>query len=88
MVSCLFCIGKEDSSLADAWSKRLNEGMLILSNLKVPTLPCVVPITAIGQLPEYRLYHMHKIVRWPCGKMICHSQKYTKDHWVMRREAL
>ena len=71
-----------------AWSEHLNEGMLILSDLELPGLPYVASITAINRLPEYRLYYAHKIVRWPCGKVICHSQKYTKDHWVMQGEAL
>ena len=68
--------------------KRLNKGMLILSDLELPALPHVAPITAISRLPEYRLYYVHKIVQWPCGKVICHSQRYTRDHWVMWREAL
>ena len=51
MVSCLSRIGTEedDSSLADAgatWSKRLNEGMHILSDLALLVLPYVAPITA------------------------------------------
>ena len=71
-----------------AWLKRLNEGMLILSNLELPALSYVAPITAISRLPEYQLYNSHEIVRWPCGKVICHSQKYTRDHWVMQREVL
>ena len=29
-----------------------------------------------------------EIVRWPCGKVICCSQMYIRDHWVMHREAL
>ena len=63
-----------------AQSKRLIEGMLILSDLELPALPYVTPITAISRLPEYQLYYVHKIVRWPCGKVICHSQKYMRDH--------
>ena len=35
-----------------ARSKRLNESMLILSNLELPALPYVGPITAISWLPE------------------------------------
>ena len=30
-----------------------------------------------------RLLIIHKIVQWPCRKVICHSQKYMMDHWVM-----
>ena len=43
--------------------KHLNEGMLILSDLELPTLPYVAPITAISRLPAYQLYYTHKIVR-------------------------
>ena len=57
-------------------------------DLELATPPYVAPITAISHLPKYRLYCMHKIVRWPCGKVICHSQKYARDHWVMQRKAL
>ena len=71
-----------------AQSKCLNEGMLILSDWELPALPYVATITAISWLPEYWLYYEHRIVWWPCGKVICHSQKYTRDHWVMQREAL
>ena len=60
MVSCLSCIGG-DSSLADTRSKCLNKGMLILSNLELPALPYVSAITAISQLPEYRLYYVQKL---------------------------
>ena len=35
-----------------ARSKHLNEGMLILSNLELPGLLCVAPITAISRLPK------------------------------------
>ena len=62
------------------WSKRLNEGMLILSDLALLALPYVATITAISRFPEYRLYYAHKIVQWPCGKVICHIVKYTRDH--------
>ena len=88
MVSCLSYIGEEDSSLAEARSKHLNECVLILSDLDLPALPYISPITAISQLPEYQLYYVHEIVWWPCGKVLCHSQKYTRDHWVMWREVL
>ena len=56
-----------------AQSKHLNEGMLILSDLELPALPYVAPITAISQLPEYQLYDVHEILWWPCGKVIYHS---------------
>ena len=62
------------------WLKCLNEGMLILSNLVLPALPYIAPITAISWLPEYRLYYSYEIIWWPCGKVICHSKKYTRDH--------
>ena len=68
--------------------KHLNDGRLILSDLELPALSYVTPITAISRLLEYRLYYMHEIVWWPCGKVICHSQKYTRDHCIVRREAL
>ena len=71
-----------------AQSKCLNESMLVLSDLELPAMPYIAPITAISRLPEYRLYYAHEIVQWPCGKVICQSQKYTRDHWVMWREAL
>ena len=71
-----------------AWTKLLNEGMRILSDLELPALPYVIPITAISQLPEYQLYYEHKIMWWACGKVICRSQKYTRDHCVIQREAL
>ena len=72
-----------------ARSKHLNEGMLISSDLELPALPYVAPITTdISRLPEYWLYNVHEIVWWPCGKVICHSQKYTRDHWDMWRKAL
>ena len=71
-----------------AWSIRLNEGMLILSDLQLPALPCQAPINAISLFQEYQLYYVHQIVRWSCGKVICHSQKYTGDQWVMQKEAL
>ena len=85
---CLSRISEEDSSWQTAGSKHLNKGMLILSKLELPALPFVAPISAISQLPEYQLYCMYKIILWSCGKVICHSQKYTRDHWVMQREAL
>ena len=56
MVSCLSCIGKGDSSLADGpvkMSERAVEGMLVLSDLELHALPYIAPITAISQLPEY-----------------------------------
>ena len=68
--------------------KRLNNGLLILSDLELLALPYVAPITAISRLLEYRLYYVHEIVQWLCGKVIYHSQKYTREHWVMRREAV
>ena len=68
--------------------KHLNEGLLILSDLELLALPYVAPITAIRRLSEYQLYCVHEIVRWLCGKVICHSQKYTRDPWAMWREAL
>ena len=37
-------------------------------------------------LPEYIL--CAETVWCPCGKVICRSQKYTRDHWVMQRETL
>ena len=63
-------------------------GMLILSNLEFPAPPYIAPITAFSQLSEYWLHYAHEIVWWPCGKVICHSQKYAREHWVMQREAL
>ena len=48
MFSCLSSIGKEDSSLSDTRLKGLNEGMLILSDLELPVLPYVSPITTIS----------------------------------------
>ena len=69
-----------------ARSNCLNDGMLVLSDLELPALPCIAPITAISLLPEYRLYYAHEIIRWPYWKMICHSQKHTRDHWVIRRK--
>ena len=62
--------------------KRLNNGLLILSDLELLALPYVAPITAISRLSEYRLYYMHDIVQQFCGKVICHSQKYTREHQV------
>ena len=35
------------------WSKPLNEGMLILTDLALLVLSYVTPITAISQFPEY-----------------------------------
>ena len=70
-----------------AQSKRLNKGILILSDLELPALPYIAPFTAISRLPEYQLYYALKIVWQPCAKVICHSQKYTRDHQVMRGEA-
>ena len=66
-----------------ARSNRVNEGMLTLSHLEFPALPYIALITAISRFPEYRLYYTHKFVRWPCGRVIYHSQKYMRDHWVM-----
>ena len=42
-----------------AWSKRLNKCVLTLSDLELPGMTYVAPITAISRLPEYRLYHAH-----------------------------
>ena len=70
-----------------ARSKRLNKGVLTLSDLELPAMPYAAPITAISRLPEHRLYYAHEIVLWICGKVICDSQKYTRDHWVMQRKA-
>ena len=86
-VSCLSRTS-EDSSLADNSVETSEQGMLILNDLELPALSYVAPITAISRLPEYQLYYELGIIWWPCGKMICQSQKYTRDHWVMRREAL
>ena len=61
-------------------SKRLNEGMLILSDLMLLALPYIAPITAIGRFPEYRLYYAHEIIQWPCGKVIFHTLNYARDH--------
>ena len=58
-----------------AWSKCLNEGMLILSDLQLHALPYKAPITAISRFQEYRLYYVHKIVRWPYGKVILSLSK-------------
>ena len=44
-----------------AWSKHLNKGMPILSDLELLALPYVAPITAISWFPEYRLYYVHKL---------------------------
>ena len=71
-----------------AWSKCLNKSLLILSDLESLSLPYVAPITAINRFQEYQLYYAHKIVRCPCEKVICHSQKYKRNHWVMRKETL
>ena len=68
--------------------KRLNKGMLMLCGLELPVLPYVVSITAISWFPEYRLYYVHEIIWWPCGKMICHSQSMQKITGLCRREAL
>ena len=42
--------------------------MLILSDLELPALPYVAPITAISRLPEYRLYVLcaqnHPLALW------------------------
>ena len=46
VVSCFSRIGEEDSSLADI--KSPNESMLILSDLELPALPCIAPITAVS----------------------------------------
>ena len=62
------------------WSKRLNKGMLILSDLVLLALPYVATITAISRFPEYQLYYTHEIIKLPCGKVICHTLKYTRDH--------
>ena len=62
--------------------KCLNKGMLTLRDLELPALPYVASITTISLLPECRLYYAHEIVRWSCGNVICHSQKYMRDHWV------
>ena len=48
VVPCLSHIGDEDSSLTDAGLKGLNKGVLILSDLELPALPCISPITAIS----------------------------------------
>ena len=60
----------------------------ILNDIELLALPHVALITSIRRLSEYLLCYVHEIIWWLCGKMICHSQKYTRDHWVMRREAL
>ena len=70
-----FLIGRRPGQL-----KHLNKGMLILSDLELPALPYVAPITAISWYQEYQLYYVLEIIWWPCGKMICHSQKYARDH--------
>ena len=88
MISCLSYIVRDDSLLAMAWSMRLNEGMFILSDMQLPALSNQAPITTIRLFQEYRLYYMHEIVRWPRGKVICHSQNYTGDHGGMQWEAL
>ena len=68
-----------------AWSKCLNKALLILSNLELLALPYVAPIIAISRFQEYQLYCVHEIVWCSCGKVICHSQKYTTNHRVMRK---
>ena len=80
----------EDSSLKDGLVEMFERGhaYIIISDLELSALPYLAPITAICWLPEYRYYYMHKIIQRLCGKVICHSRKYTRDHWVMRREAL
>ena len=45
---------------------------LITAISQLPALPYIALITAISQLPEYWLYYVHEIVRWLCGKVICH----------------
>ena len=71
-----------------AWSKHLNKALLILSDLESLALPYVAPITAISQFQEYQLYYVHEIVLCSYGKVIYHSEKYTRNHRVMRKEAL
>ena len=71
-----------------AWSKHLNKALLILSDLESLALPYIAPITAISRFQEYQLYYLHEIILCSCGKVICHSQKYTRNHRVMRKEAL
>ena len=80
MVSCLSRNGAEedDSSLADDPVEMFERG--ILSDLVLLALPYVATITAISLFPEYQLYYAHKIVQWPCEKVICHTVKYTRDH--------
>ena len=51
-----------------AWSQHLNKDMLILSDLELPAMPYVAPITAISQLPEYRLYYAHEIIGGLVGR--------------------
>ena len=68
-----------------ARSKHLSKGILILSDLELPALPYVAPITAISRFQEYQLYYAYEIVRCPCRKMICDSQKYTRNYWVMQK---
>ena len=61
-----------------AQSKRLNEGMLILSDLRLLALLYAAPITAISQFPEYRLYYTHTqnrpVVLWESD--LSHSKVY------------
>ena len=63
-------------ALARHWQtlKGVNKSMIILSELKLPALPYVAPITAISgcQNINYVCYG-HEIDRWPCGKVICHA---------------
>ena len=61
-------------------SKGLNESMIIFSDLELPALPYVAPITAISVCQNIdQLYYMHGIVQWSCGKIICVTLKVYEE---------
>ena len=82
MVSCLSSIGAEedDSSLADDPAETFERGHAYIKRFGVACSAIRSNNPAISWFPEYRLYYAHKIVQWPCGKVICHTVKYTRDH--------
>ena len=69
-------------------SKGINESMIILSDLELPALPYVAPITAISGCQNIHYFMCTKLSGGLVGRWFVNSQKYMRDHWVMQKETL